>query len=92
MTAHYMGLLFTPAVLAEQAKAGSRDSYARLVGGDTGAADLLGPKEAMFLATRDSFYVASTNASGWPYVQHRGGPPGFVKLLGDRRIGFADYR
>jgi hypothetical protein len=92
MTAHYMGLLFTPAVLAEQAEAGSRDSYARIASGDNGDADILGPKEAMFLATRDSFYVASTSASGWPYVQHRGGPPGFVKLLGERRIGFADYR
>jgi hypothetical protein len=63
-----------------------------MAGGDTGTAEILGSREAMFLATRDSFYVASTNASGWPYIQHRGGPPGFVKLLGDRRIGFADYR
>lgn len=92
MTAHYMDLLFTPDVMREQAAAGSRDSYSRLAGGGTGTHDLLGPKEAMFLATRDSFYVASTSASGWPYIQHRGGPPGFVKLLGESSIGFADYR
>ena len=91
MTAHYMDLLFTPEVKRQQEAAGSRDSYARLAGGDEDP-DVLGPKEAMFLATRDSFYVASTSASGWPYVQHRGGPPGFVKLLGETRIGFADYR
>ncbi len=92
MTAHYMELLFTPEVMQHQAAHGSRDSYARMADGAEASPDTLGPKEAMFLATRDSFYVASTSASGWPYVQHRGGPSGFVKLLGDRQIGFADYR
>jgi uncharacterized protein len=92
VTAHYMELLFTLEVMQQQAAHGSRDSYARMAGGAEPAPDTLGPKEAMFLATRDSFYVASTSASGWPYVQHRGGPSGFVKLLGDRQIGFADYR
>ena len=92
MTAHYMDLLFTPQVMRQQEAHGSRDSYARMADGADATPDRLGPKEAMFLATRDSFYVASTSASGWPYVQHRGGPPGFVKLLGERQIGFADYR
>jgi uncharacterized protein len=92
VTAHYMDLLFTPEVMREQDAHGSRESYARMAGSSERDADPLGPKEAMFLATRDSFYVASTSASGWPYVQHRGGPPGFVKLLGERQIGFADYR
>lgn len=92
MTTHYMDLLFTPEVKRQQAVAGSRDSYARMAGGHEAQPDMLGPKEGMFLATRDSFYVASTSASGWPYVQHRGGPPGFVKMLSETRIGFADYR
>jgi uncharacterized protein len=92
MTAHYMDLLFTDEVMRQQDVHGSRDSYARMAGGREREADFLGPKEAMFLSTRDSFYIASTSASGWPYVQHRGGPSGFVKLLGDRQIGFADYR
>lgn len=87
-----MDLLFTPHVMRQQEAHGSRDSYARMADGADATPDRLGPKEAMFLATRDSFYVASTSASGWPYVQHRGGPPGFVKLLGERQIGFADYR
>lgn len=87
-----MDLMFTPEVMRQQEAAGSRDSYARFAGANSGDPDILGPKEAMFLASRDSFYVASTSASGWPYVQHRGGPPGFVKLLDERRIGFADYR
>ena len=92
MTAHYMDILFTPEVMRQQAVHGSRDSYARMADDAGPSPDRVGPKEAMFLATRDSFYVASTSASGWPYVQHRGGPPGFVKILGDRTIGFADYR
>ena len=87
-----MNLVFTPEVMRQQAGHGSRDSYARMADGADTIPDILGPKEAMFLATRDSFYVASTSASGWPYVQHRGGPLGFVKILGDRTIGFADYR
>ena len=92
MTAHYMDLLFTDEVMQQQVAHGSRESYAKMADGSKQEADSLGPKEAMFLATRDSFYVASTSASGWPYVQHRGGPPGFVKILGERQIGFADYR
>jgi uncharacterized protein len=92
MTAHYMDLLFTPEVMRAQAAAGSRGSYARLADGGNAAPDILGPKEAMFIAAQDSFYVASTSANGWPYVQHRGGPAGFVKLLGESSIGFADYR
>ena len=92
MTAHYMDLLFTPEVMRQQEVAGSRDGYARMASGQETAPDVLGPKEALFLAMRDSFYVASTSASGWPYVQHRGGPPGFVKMLSETRIGFADYR
>ena len=92
MTAHYMDLLFTPEVMRQQEVAGSRDGYARMASRQETAPDVLGPKEALFLAMRDSFYVASTSASGWPYVQHRGGPPGFVKMLSETRIGFADYR
>jgi uncharacterized protein len=92
MTAHYMDLLFTPEVKRQQDAHGSRDSYARMTDGETSEPDALGPREGKFLGTRDSFYMASSSASGWPYLQHRGGPPGFIKLLGERTIGFADYR
>ena len=47
---------------------------------------------AAFIAARDSFYIASNSQSGWPYLQHRGGPPGFIKLFDDRRLGIADFR
>jgi predicted pyridoxine 5'-phosphate oxidase superfamily flavin-nucleotide-binding protein len=52
----------------------------------------LGPSEAAFIGLRDSFYMASVGETGWPYVQHRGGPAGFVRVLDDKTIGFADFR
>jgi predicted pyridoxine 5'-phosphate oxidase superfamily flavin-nucleotide-binding protein len=52
----------------------------------------LGPDETAFIELRDTFYMASVSETGWPYVQHRGGPPGFVKVLDATSLGFADYR
>ncbi|HYY28420.1 MAG TPA: hypothetical protein VE860_10770 [Chthoniobacterales bacterium] len=54
--------------------------------------DPLTRSEAYFIASRDSFYMATISETGWPYLQHRGGPPGFVKVLGPNLIGFADFR
>jgi predicted pyridoxine 5'-phosphate oxidase superfamily flavin-nucleotide-binding protein len=53
--------------------------------------DLLTTEETDFLATRDSFYLATVTENGWPYMQHRGGPPGFLKVLGPNQLGFADF-
>tara|TARA_R110000824_G_scaffold103885_1_gene246618 strand:+ start:1160 stop:1810 length:651 start_codon:yes stop_codon:yes gene_type:complete len=92
MAQNYIRTLFTDAARAMQEQAGSRDAYARMEQGDNVGPDILGKKEAMFLAARDSFYIASVNADGWPYVQHRGGPIGFLKLLDGNRLAFADYR
>lgn len=79
-------IAFTPAVKAEQAKRGSDRVYAE--GGFRGAvtADL-----AAFLAERDSFYLGSASGDGRPYIQHRGGPKGFLKVLGPTLLGFADF-
>jgi uncharacterized protein len=52
----------------------------------------LNEHEAAFIGERDSFYQATVSESGWPYIQHRGGPLGFLKVLDDRTIGFADFR
>jgi hypothetical protein len=84
-------LAFTPAVKSVQVRLGSRRGYAR-VEGDGAAPDRLGDQEAAFLAERDSFYMASIGETGWPYVQHRGGPKGFVRVLDEQTLGFADYR
>ncbi len=90
--AHNFGsLLFTPVIKALQEKYGSRRQYARMEAGDN-SPDRLGPDESGFIAERDSFYIATVGATGWPYVQHRGGPKGFLKVIDDHTIAFADFR
>ena len=70
---------------------GSRRGYSRREGGDRDFNNVLGPQEAAFIGDRDSFYMASVSETGWPYVQHRGGPTGFVRVLDEKTIGFVDY-
>ncbi len=87
----FANLAFTPSVAAVQERLGSRKAYARIAAaGET--RDVIGPDEAAFIGERDSFYMASVGETGWPYVQHRGGPKGFVKVLDEHTLGFADYR
>lgn len=86
----YGSLMFTPAVQAEQQKAGTRETYARMV--ERGGPEGLGADEIAFLTARMSIYVATVSETGWPYIQHRGGPQGFLKVLDPQTIGFADYR
>jgi predicted pyridoxine 5'-phosphate oxidase superfamily flavin-nucleotide-binding protein len=83
--------MFGAGARALQEAAGSRSSYARMEAG-AGAIDSLTDRETDFIALRDSFYLASVSEEGWPYVQHRGGPAGFLRRLSGNRIGFADYR
>ncbi len=93
MRSRFFDLAFTPAVQAEQARHGSRASYAAITataGGDA-SADVLSQREVAFIEARDSFYLASVSETGWPYVQHRGGPTGFVHSLGERTLGWADF-
>ena len=92
MAQNYIHTLFTDAARVMQEREGSRAAYARMEAGATGAPDQLSEKEHAFIAARDSFYIASVTATGWPYVQHRGGPPGFLRPLPGNRLGFADYR
>jgi len=84
-------LVFTPVVKALQERYGSRQSYANREESRF-SQDALGPDEEVFLAECDSFYMASIGETGWPYVQHRGGPRGFLKKLDGHTIGFADFR
>lgn len=89
--AAFANIVFTPAVRAMQERMGSRAAYARL---DKESSDLaaLGAAEVDFITARDSFYLATVSETGWPYVQHKGGPEGFIKVLGPRTIGWADFR
>ncbi|HSU52775.1 MAG TPA: pyridoxamine 5'-phosphate oxidase family protein [Candidatus Dormibacteraeota bacterium] len=60
--------------------------------GDATAPDALTPEEVEFIGARDSFYMATINSEGWPYIQHRGGRPGFLRVLDSHQLAFADYR
>lgn len=91
MAQTYLHTLFGPGARALQQAAGSRGAYARMEA-DAGPMDSLTEREAAFIAARDSFYMASVSEGGWPYVQHRGGPQGFLRRIAGNRIGFADYR
>jgi uncharacterized protein len=84
-------LAFTPIVQAQQKRHGSRSQYERFETGDS-EGDRLRPPEQEFIRARDGFYMASTSETGWPYIQYRGGAPGFLHVLDDQTVGFADLR
>ena len=87
----YESLAFTDSVKSVQQEMGSRSAHTlREAGRESNS--LLGPKEAMFIAGRDGFYIASCSETGWPYVQFRGGPPGFLRLLDKGTLGYADFK
>lgn len=91
MPHQYLQTLITPAVERAQEQHGSRPAMSRLVAAwDTEAA--LGPDEQAFVAEQDNFVLATVGETGWPYVQHRGGPAGFLAVLGPDRVGWADVR
>jgi predicted pyridoxine 5'-phosphate oxidase superfamily flavin-nucleotide-binding protein len=81
---------FTPAVKAVQERRGSRKAY-RQVEEKGGWRTTVTPELAAFIAERDSAYLATANAAGQPYVQHRGGPRGFICVIDEKTLGFADY-
>jgi uncharacterized protein len=83
-------VMFSPAVRTEQACRGSREVYARRAAAGH-FAQRLSENEMAFIAQRDSAYLATASADGQPYVQHRGGPPGFIKILNDHTLAFLEY-
>jgi predicted pyridoxine 5'-phosphate oxidase superfamily flavin-nucleotide-binding protein len=91
MGRRFQELAFTPLVKQHQQEHGSRVQYERLAE-RSGPGNTLGRDEQAFIALRDSFYMASVSETGWPYVQHRGGPKGFVRIIDPSLIGFADLR
>lgn len=91
MPHRYAELMFTPDVLAMQTHYGAAEDMARYRD-DNGPFDRLSETEANFIARRDSFYQASVSETGWPYLQHRGGPAGFLKVLDAKRMAYADFR
>jgi predicted pyridoxine 5'-phosphate oxidase superfamily flavin-nucleotide-binding protein len=83
-------LVFTPAALKAQAERGSAKAYAQRVA--EGFPDKVTPELAKFIVEQDTVFLATATADGAPYIQHRGGPKGFIKVLDDKTLGFADYR
>lgn len=90
MAKNFASIAFTDAVKAIQEKNGSRASYARME--QHTYVDGLTENEIDFISQRDSFYMATIGDNGYPYIQHRGGPKGFVKVLDTKRIAFIDFR
>lgn len=92
MSRTYADLAFTPTVRAQQTRMGSRAAYARLDDDDEPTRHTLSAHEAAFIQARDGFYQATVSETGWPYVQFRGGPVGFLKVLDAQTLGYADFR
>ncbi len=88
-TTNNSDLVFTPAARREQEKRGSARGYARKIA--TGFPDQITPELAAFIAELDTAFLATASAAGAPYIQHRGGPKGFIKVLDAHTLGFADY-
>lgn len=83
-------IAFTPEVQAAQSDRGSRQTYERYIAnGDSG--NTITPKIADFIAQLDGFYLGTVGSNGYPYIQFRGGPPGFLKVLDEKTLGFADF-
>lgn len=90
MSYRFLDIAVTPSVRAMQAAMGSEALWAD--SGGHRAPDRFTDVEARFIADRESFYIATVSESGWPYVQHRGGPRGFLNVLDSRTLAFADFR
>lgn len=90
MRNRYLEIATTPAVHAARLWQDGVDRYDHADGPVVN--DRLGVAESAFIASRDSFYLASISEVGWPYVQHRGGPPGFLRVIDEHTLGFADFR
>lgn len=90
MSNGFLDIATTPSVLAAQTANGSAGLYDKVVA--KRPSNRFSDTEAAFIAARDSFYMASVSESGWPYVQHRGGLPGFIKLIDETTLAFPDFR
>jgi predicted pyridoxine 5'-phosphate oxidase superfamily flavin-nucleotide-binding protein len=89
-TANNSDLVFPPAVRRAQAERGTAHVYDRKVA--AGFPNTVTPELAAFIAEQDTAFLGTASADGAPYIQHRGGPPGFIKVVDERTLGFADYR
>lgn len=92
MARAFAEISFTPSVLRIQAQQGSADGYAKFLEPDAERGDTIGEAESAFITARDGFYQATVSEINWPYVQFRGGPAGFLKVIDEKTIAYADFR
>ena len=90
MKPNFTHFAFTDSVRQAQQRYGTRKAYARMEG--VPGSNALTAREGAFIESRDSFYLATVGDNGWPYVQFRGGPPGFLRVLDETTLGYADFR
>ena len=91
MSHQFAEIMFTDSVKSAQEQYGSRARLERFAA-NAGPNDELTDREAEFIALRDTFYMATVNEDGWPYVQHRGGPAGFLRVVGPKQLAYPDFR
>jgi uncharacterized protein len=87
MSSHYLEIATTPSVTAAQVRYNGQAQPTA----EGSASDRLGANETAFIQSLDGFYLGTVSESGWPYIQYRGGPPGFLRVIDAERIGFADF-
>ncbi|PHR91723.1 MAG: pyridoxamine 5-phosphate oxidase [Robiginitomaculum sp.] len=92
MARAFAKISFTPSVVSLQKQHGSDKAYSKFLLPDVLSGDRLSEAEASFIMERDSFYQASASQDGWPYVQYRGGPTGFLKIINSQTLAYADFR
>lgn len=92
MARAFSEIAFTSSVREEQARLGSAKMYDRFLSPEAERSDHFTVQEATFIEARDGFYQATVTETGWPYVQFKGGPVGFVKVLDSKTLGYADFR
>jgi len=92
MARAFAEIAFTPSVREMQEQQGSAPAYGRLIEHEAERGDRLGPSETGFISQRDGFYQATVSETCWPYVQFRGGPRGFLKVIDEKTIAYADFR
>ncbi len=92
MSRAFAEIAFTPSVRSVQEQHGSAAGYAKLLSPDADGGDALTEREIAFIVERNGFYQATVSEAGWPYVQFRGGPRGFLKVLDEKTIAYADFR
>ena len=92
MSSRYTSIAYTDSVRDAQTRYGSRAAFARHEGAEVTEPEPLTELEAAFITARDGFYLSTVSETGWPYIQFRGGPRGFLRVLDEHTIGWADFR